>query len=199
MRRVLAVPAVLACLLVPATAAHASARDVVRDCTDNGRIDNPHSPADYKGALNNLPSDVDEYTDCRQIIEAAQRRDAHRGSAGGTTSTGGGGGLPPTLPGGGTPSGGSPLPQTPAEKSAINQVGRSGGGPVTVAGEPIVPGGSGITSSAFRHSLPAPLIALLVLLGLGALAWAATVARARGINPPVPVLRALERVFPRRD
>jgi hypothetical protein len=61
-----------------------------------------------------------------------------------------------------------------------------------------VPGGSGITSSAFRHSLPAPLIALLVLLGLGALAWAATVARARGINPPVPVLRALERVFPRR-
>jgi hypothetical protein len=197
MRRVLAVPAVLACLLVPATAAHASARDVVRDCTDNGRIDNPHSPADYKGALNNLPSDVDEYTDCRQIIEAAQRRDAHRGSGGGGGGTlGGGGGVPPLFPG--APSGGSPVPQSPAEKNAVNQVGKNGGGPVTIAGEPVVPGGSGITSSAFRHSLPAPLIALLVLLGLGALAWAATVARARGINPPVPVLRALERVFPRR-
>jgi hypothetical protein len=197
MRRVLAVPAVLACLLVPATAAHASARDVVRDCTDNGRIDNPHSPADYKGALNNLPSDVDEYTDCRQVIEAAQRRDAHRGSGGGGGGTlGGGGGVPPLFPG--APSGGSPVPQSPAEKNAVNQVGKNGGGPVTIAGEPVVPGGSGITSSAFRHSLPAPLIALLVLLGLGALAWAATVARARGINPPVPVLRALERVFPRR-
>jgi hypothetical protein len=171
----------------------------VRDCTDNGRIDSPHSSADYKGALNNLPSDVDEYTDCRQIIEAAQRRDAHRGSGGGAGGIGGGGGGgTPTFPGALGTTAGSALPQTPGEKSAIDQVGKNGGGPVTVAGEPIVPGGSGITSSAFRHSLPAPLIALLVLLGLGALAWAATVARARGINPPVPVLRALERVFPRR-
>jgi hypothetical protein len=185
-------------LLVPATAAHASARDVVRDCTDNGRIDSPHSPADYKGALHNLPSDVDEYTDCRQIIEGAQRRDAGRGSGGGA-GVGGGGGVPPTFPGGGaTAGGGSGLPQTAAEKNAIDQIGKNGGGPVSVAGQPIVPGGSGITSSAFRHSLPAPLIVLLVLLGLGALGWAVTVARARGINPPVPVLRALERVFPRR-
>jgi hypothetical protein len=198
MRRVLAVPAVLACLLVPATAAHASARDVVRDCTDNGRIDSPHSPADYKGALHNLPSDVDEYTDCRQIIEAAQRRDAHSSSSGGGGGTLGGGGGGPAFPGGGTPGGPSPLPQSPAEKNAIANIGKTGGGPVTVAGQPVVPGGSGITSSAFRHSLPAPLIVLLVLLGLGALAWAVTVARARGINPPVPVLRALERVFPRR-
>jgi hypothetical protein len=39
---------------------------------------------------------------------------------------------------------------------------------------------------------------LLVLLGLGGLAWATTVARARGLQPPLPVLRALDRVFPRR-
>jgi hypothetical protein len=182
-------------LLVPATAAHASARDVVRDCTDNGRIDRSHSSQDYNAALHNLPSDVDEYTDCRQIIEAAQRRDAHRG--GGTTG-GSGGGFPGSFGGGGTTGGGSSLPQNAAETNALNQVGQSGGAPVSVAGQPIVPGGSGITSSAFRHSLPAPLIALLVLLGLGALGWAATVARARGINPPDPVLRALERVFPRR-
>ena len=69
---------------------------------------------------------------------------------------------------------------------------------MSVAGEPVTPGGSGITSAAFRHSLPAPLIALLALLALGALAWALTVARARGIQPPDPVARVLDRVFPRR-
>ena len=54
MRRVLAVPAVLACLLVPTAVAHASARDVVRDCTDNGTIDRQHSAQDYKSALQEL-------------------------------------------------------------------------------------------------------------------------------------------------
>jgi hypothetical protein len=67
-----------------------------------------------------------------------------------------------------------------------------------VAGEPITPGGSGVVSAAVRHALPAPLIVLLVLLGMGGLAFAATVARARGLEPPTPIRRALDRVFPRR-
>ncbi len=199
MRRVLAVPAVLACLLVPATIGHASARDVVRDCTDNGRIDSSHSSADYNAALHSLPSDVDEYTDCRQIIGAAQRRDAHRSTGGGAGGGGGGTGLPGGGASGGaspSPGGGSPVPKTPGEAGALS--GARKGGPVTVAGEPITPGGSGVAASALRNSLPAPLIALMVLLGLGALAWAATVARASGVNPPAPLLRILDRVFPRR-
>jgi hypothetical protein len=195
MRRVpAAVAAVLACLLVAATAAHASGRDVVRDCTDNGRIDNFHSSQDYRSALGSLPSDVAEYTDCRQIIEAAQRRDAHRSPPG---SGGGGGGG--SFPGGtGFPSTGSPTPATPAEANALKQATASGGVPVPVAGEPITPGGSGIVNAAVRHALPTSVIVLLVLLALGALAWAATVARARGLQPPLPILRALDRVFPRR-
>jgi hypothetical protein len=195
MRRVPAVAtAVLACLLVAAPAAHASGRDVVRDCTDNGRIDNFHSSQDYKAALGSLPSDVAEYTDCRQIIESAQRRDAHRsppGSGGG----GGGGGFPG---GTGIPSTGSPAPSTPAESNALKQATAGGGAAVPVAGEPITPGGSGIVNAAVRHALPTSVIVLLVLLGLGALAWATTVARARGLQPPLPVLRVLDRVFPRR-
>jgi hypothetical protein len=197
MRRVLAVPAVLACLLVPVASAHASGRGVVRDCTDNGRIDQHHSAADYNSALASLPSDVNEYTDCRQIIEAAQRRDANRGTSGGGAGGGSvsGGGLPGT---GAPPAGGAPAPATPGEANALGQAAKNGGAPVGVAGQPITPGGSGITSAAVRHALPAPLVVLLVLLGLGGLAWAATVARARGIQPPPPVLRVLNRVFPRR-
>jgi hypothetical protein len=196
MRRVLAVPAVLACLLlVPAAPADASGRDVVRDCTDNGKIDSYHSSQDYKSALGHLPSDVAEYTDCRQIIEAAQRRDAHRSPPSSGGGTGGG-----SFPGGGgivsTP-GTSTLPRNPAEAAALAQA-AGGGAPVTVAGEPITPGGSGVVSAAVRHALPAPLIVLLVLLAIGGLAWVATVARARGLEPPTPILRALDRVFPRR-
>lgn len=195
MRRVLVVPAVLACLLLPATAAHASGRDVVRDCTDNGRIDNYHSQADYKAALGNLPSDVAEYTDCRSIIEAAQRRDAHRPPPG----SGGGGGAGGGFPGAPGPLGtGPPTPATPAEANALKEAVTGGGAPVTIAGQPITPGGSGIVNAAVRHSLPGPFIALLILLALGALAWATTVARARGVQAPLPVLRALDRVFPRR-
>ena len=85
-----------------------------------------------------------------------------------------------------------------AMSNALGQAAKNGGAPVGVAGQPITPGGSGITSAAVRHALPAPLVVLLVLLGLGGLAWAATVARARGIQPPPPVLRVLNRVFPRR-
>ena len=195
MRRVLAVPAVLACLLVPAVAAHASGRDVVRDCTDNGRIDSHHSSSDYNSALHNLPSDVDEYTDCRQIIEAAQRRDANRGGGGGGGAVSGGG-----LPGVGSPpppSAGANLPKTPGEAGALSQAAK-GGAPVTVSGEPVTPGGSGVTTAGFRHSLPAPLIALLALLALAALGWALTVGRAHGLHPPMPVVRVLDRVFPRR-
>jgi hypothetical protein len=198
MRRVLVVPAVVVCLLAPAAAAHASARDVIRDCTDNGQIDSHHSAQDYNSALHNLPSDVDEYTDCRQIIAAAERRDAGGGGGGG--GGGGsvsGGGLPGV---GGTPppAAGANLPKTPGEAGALAQAAKNGGNPVSVSGTPITPGGSGITSAAFRHSLPAPLIALLALLGLGGLAWALTVARARGLHLPVPVGRVLDRAFPRR-
>jgi hypothetical protein len=194
MRRVpAAAAAVLAFLLLAAPAAHASGRDVVRDCTDNGRIDSYHSAKDYKAALGSLPSDVAEYTDCRQIIEAAQRRDAHRSPPG---SGGGGGG---SFPGGtGVPSTGAPAPASPAESNALKQAAAGGGAPVPVAGEPITPGGSGVVNAAVRHALPTSVIVLLVLLGLGALAWATTVARARGLQPPLPVLRALDRVFPRR-
>jgi hypothetical protein len=200
MRRVHAVLTLLACLLLLPAAAGASGRSVVRDCTDNGRIDSHHSQSDYKSALNNLPSDVNEYTDCRQIIEQAKRRDAK--SSGTTNHTGttpggtGGGG------GGFTPSSGAPPaasgPNTPGERSALGNVPNQGGAPVAVAGEPITPGGTGITEAAFRHDVPGPLLVLIVLLGLGALAMTISGARARGLRAPGAAVRLFDRVFPRR-
>ncbi len=194
MRRVLLFT-VLVCLLVPASAS-AAPRDVIRDCTDNGRIDSQHSQDDYKGALRRLPSDVDEYTECRRIIEKASRdASSSRNRGGGETSGGGGvaGGF-----GGTSPPPALNVPANPAEAGAIAAVPRTGGAPVTVAGEPITPGGSGIAEAAFRHALPAPLLVVVILFGLGALATTISGARSRGLHAPAAVLRVFDRVFPRR-
>ena len=185
---------VLVCLLAPA-GAFATSRQVIRDCTDNGRIDSHHSQSDYAGALKRLPSDVDEYTECRRLIETAKRRDASNPAAGGGTS---GGGPPITGFDAGTPPPVNNVPSTPAERAAVAGATGAGNAPVTVAGEPITPGGSGIVESAFRHSLPTPLLVVVILFGLGALATTISGARSRGLRAPDGVLRVFDRVFPRR-
>jgi hypothetical protein len=206
MRRAFAALTVFGCLLVVPATAGASGRSVVRDCTDNGRIDSHHSQSDYKSALGSLPSDVDEYTDCRQIIEQAKRRDASSSSSSGVSggSGGSGGGF---SGGGGAISGGfdsatpppaSNIPASPSESGALAQAATQGGAPVAVAGEPITPGGTGITEAAFRHDVPGPLLVLVVLLGLGALAVTISGGRARGLHAPSGAVRILDRVFPRR-
>ena len=192
MRRAFAALTVLGCLLVVPATAGASGRSVVRDCTDNGRIDSHHSQGDYKSALGQ-PSE--------------RRRRVH--------------GLPPDHRAGqaprrelqlelrrlrrvrdwrrlqrrrrwwhqrrfrlGDPAPSSNFPASPAETSALAQAGAQGGGPVAVAGEPITPGGTGITEAAFRHDVPGPLLALVILLGLGALAMTVSGGRARGCALP---------------
>jgi hypothetical protein len=198
MRRVVLFTLLLAFLL-PAATAGASPRQVVRDCTDNGTIDSYHSQSDYQGALKNLPSDVAEYTDCRAIIEAAKRRDARRpdpGTSGGGSPGGTGGGNGGSF-NTGTPGPANNVPTSPAEAAALGAAGAHTA-PVAVAGEPITPGGSGIAEATFRHALPAPLLVVVILFGLGALATIASGARRRGIRPPDAVLRAFDRVFPER-
>ena len=89
-------------------------------------------------------------------------------------------------------------PATPAEQNALNQATQNGGSAVAVAGEPVTPGGSGLTEAAFRHDVPGPLLALIILLGLGALAMTVSGARARGMRAPASASRVFDRVFPRR-
>jgi hypothetical protein len=79
---VLAVLAALAAALVLAAAppaAHASAMDVIRDCSEDGSLDGRYSQDELSGALDQLPSDLDEYTDCRSVIRAAQLAGAKSG------------------------------------------------------------------------------------------------------------------------
>src|SRR4051794_36612181 len=52
-------------------AAHASSPDVIRDCAQDGKLDKTYTQKELQAAERNLPSDIDEYTDCRSVIRAA--------------------------------------------------------------------------------------------------------------------------------
>ena len=68
--RTIAALTVVLALGAPA-AAQASWQQVVRDCAQDGQLNKHYSQKDLQQAEKNLPSDIDEYTDCRQVIRSA--------------------------------------------------------------------------------------------------------------------------------
>jgi hypothetical protein len=63
--------ALLFALALPATA-FAQGEDVIRDCAQDGDLDGDYSDEELDRAYNNLPTDIDEYSDCRDVIRQAQ-------------------------------------------------------------------------------------------------------------------------------
>ena len=88
----------LACLVlglivaVPAANA-ASTTQILRDCADDGVLQGDYTPAELRKARQNIPTDTDEYTDCRDVLARAAAAGvspaAARGSGGGTGGSGG--------------------------------------------------------------------------------------------------------------
>ena len=183
MRRALLVTALL-CLLAPASSFASTASEgnrVIRDCSSDGEINGKYSQGAYKYALSHMPSDLAEYTNCADAIRQAQAAAAGGNSGGGGTgggSTGGGGGI----------TGGFDVPATPytapssGERSAIQSARNAGGAVGIGGGAPVTPGGPGITASAVTRALPAPLLALLILLALGAAGGASVALRTRVLS-----------------
>jgi hypothetical protein len=172
---------VVLCALMPAAVAAASGADVIEDCTQHGTLTKRYSQKDYRQALADLPADVDEYGDCRNIIQNAELADAAGGQNGagglpGTLST------PPSGPTGGasttTSSGGhsgagtqaddptGANPTTPDENAALINATRDGGDPVHVGKDAIQPGAQ---NSSFTNHLPTPILGVVALLGTTAL------------------------------
>jgi hypothetical protein len=164
-------------LLVAAPAATAGTRgDIISDCYDDGKLDGNYSPSEIRDARNNLPADIDQYSDCRDVLARA---------LGGTGDkrVGGGGGDPLGGGGGGGGSGGPSEPLTPSgpdEQAALDKAALSGGdNPVQVGDGTVVPGAAGLASDAARNALPTTLLAVLILLGVAAVAAAVPFVRRR--------------------
>ena len=87
-RLITLVSALLVALAVPVIAV-ADGDDVIRDCAEDGDLDKEYSDEELEDASENMPSDIDAYTQCREVIRAAQA--GGRGSADGTDDTGGSG------------------------------------------------------------------------------------------------------------
>jgi hypothetical protein len=169
-------------LLVAAPAAVAGTRaDIVADCFDDGKLDGDYTASQIRDARNNLPADVDQYSDCRDVLSRAL-------GGSGSNDVGGGGG---SGRGGGPP---EPLRVgSPDEQRALDAAGTSGDDkPVQIGDRTVVPGASGFQAGAVRSDIPGSLLVALILLGAAALAAAALYTR----RTVVPFVR--QRVLRRR-
>jgi hypothetical protein len=177
--------ALLALLLAAPTAlADATRNKILREC-QSGRLSGDYTAREIRDARNNIPDDLDQYTDCRDVLTRALLSRA--GGGGSDPGAGGGGTFGGGTGGAGGGEGGAPLtPSTAADQQALEQ---ATGAPVTVAGRPVTPG-----ESAFRNDLPITLLVLLALLAAAAVAGLAPMLRRR-----VPSFAAIRRVLPGRS
>ena len=172
--------AALAVLALPASAS-ASADAVIKDCARDGRLDKNYSNAELRRARNNLPADLDEYSDCRDVIASAIK--------GGST---GSSGLGSPGVGGSDPAGeAAAAAQDQADLAAAAQ----GGAPPTVdvGGKSLQPDSSGFFNLGdAANEVPLPL--LLALLLLGGLALASGVGSLRERVPALARIPLLSKI-----
>jgi hypothetical protein len=57
---------------------HASVAAIARDCAQDGTLDRHYRSADLTRALRRLPADIDDYTNCGDLIVAQRARTAGR-------------------------------------------------------------------------------------------------------------------------
>ena len=147
----------LALLALPAPA-FASADAVIRDCARDGRLDRSYSNAELRKARDNLPSDLDEYSDCRDVIANAIK---------GGSDLGGGLGSPGV---GGIDPAGEAAAQADDQADLAAAMGDAPPA-VDVGGTSLEPDSSGFFSlGGAANQVPLPLLLALMLLGGLALA-----------------------------
>jgi hypothetical protein len=172
-RHIALILAALALSLASAAPAFADGNDVIRDCNEDGDLDGDYTQGELRDAEENLPTDIDEYTDCRAVIRNA-RGGRRRGGGLGAGSFRG-----PNLP-----FGAAEDVATAAERRAYEEARRDRGGAardaaaVTIDGERVVPGGDGTFTAARTAANELPLPVLLALICMAAIAAVAAFAAA---------------------
>ena len=118
-------------------------------------LNHHYSQRDLSGALNQLPSDLDEYTNCRSVIRNAQLAGAHTNGHKGALA------LVDTH-----------TPATPDEQRQLDQ--GSNPNAVNIGGHRLRPGegGASLAAAGFGTDLPTSVVLVLVLLGLAMVAGA---------------------------
>ena len=172
--------ALLGALGAAAAPASAASRDqIIRDCSDDGRLQGKYSASELRDARQNLPSDVSEYTDCADVLRRAELPDRGSGAGAGGGAAGGGSSF-----GGGSGTGGGGQTLTPssdAERKTLAEIAESGAAPVEVNGRTVVPGAAGFSPNASRSNLPGTLLIAIVAMALLGIGGIVAAVRASGL------------------
>ena len=160
----MAAAAVAVCTLLPAPAAFASGADVIKDCVQNGRLTKVYTQKDYHDALAHIPSDVDEYTNCRSLIRHAEL--GLGGSSGGQGTSQ-------------NPFAGATPEEVSRAQGDIAAARKGGPAQQRVGRELVTPGALSYRQVRAVSKLPTPLIVLVVLIVLGAAGLSANLLRSR--------------------
>ena len=133
--------------------AFASADQVVRDCVYDGKLDHHYSNAELRRARDHLPSDADEYSDCRDVIAAAIK--------GGSDRSGGAG-----SPGLGATNPAAEAAAQVGDKADLETIAGSDKAPeLDVGGQELKPDSSGFFKlGGAANQVPVPLLIALLLL-----------------------------------
>lgn len=155
--------ALLAMLLSIASPASADVgATIINRCTHKQSLSGFSQKA-YRQALAEMPTEVEEYSDCGNLIRRAQLA-----AAGGSGGSGAGGGAAPV-----------PIPLTAGERTALTRVPKTGAAPVRVGGQVIRPGVIHANIASALSSLPTPLLAILAFMLACALLQAGSAIRNR--------------------
>jgi hypothetical protein len=156
----------LIALALPGFAA-ASGDDVIRDCAQDGDLDHQYSDAELEDAQRNMPSDVDQYSDCRDVVAQAQA--GGRGSSDGGAGPGGGGSSDGGSTNGGATAGDRPGDGATADDNSElgirKQQAEAGVAPDTSAAT-----AAGADVGEDDSGLPTAALVAIALLGLSAVA-----------------------------
>jgi hypothetical protein len=151
---------VLAMLAMLALPSFATANPVM-DCARDGDLDKTYSNAELRKALDRIPGDLDEYSNCREVLAGAISGGSDKG--GSRPSAGAdGSALPPDEQ--------AARDKDNADLAAITDNPEGNPPSVAVGGERVEPGSNGLFDLASAsNDLPVPMLLALIALALVAL------------------------------
>lgn len=148
-RSAIAAVLLLIVLSLAASAPADTGTNIINRCT-HGQSLSGFSQAEYRRALAELPTEVEEYSDCANLIRRAQLAAAAGGGGSGASSRGAA-----AL---------TAIPVTPAERKALNHIARAGASPQRVGNQIVRPGVVHANIASALSSMPDSLLAVLVFL-----------------------------------
>ncbi len=134
-------------LSIASPAAADVGQTIINRCT-HGQSLSGFTQQAYRQALQELPTEVEEYSDCANLIRRAQLAAAGGSSGAGTPGA----------------TGTTPIPVTAAERSALNRAPKVAAAPVQVGNQTIRPGVIHANVASALSSLPNSLLAVLAFL-----------------------------------